>query len=104
MSAIEIFAMTSEWSRKHGEDDVQDRKWSRRELLTASTALAAGALFAEPLRAGFGGSASPMVSGAVVGWSDGFDVAPGHLNRMPVWAAHAGQLAGVMIPYWWILR
>src|SRR4030081_3505688 len=30
---------------------MRDRKWSRRELLTASTALAAGALFAEPLRA-----------------------------------------------------
>ena len=28
----------------------------------------------------------------------------GHLNRMPIWAAHAGQLAGVMIPYSWILR
>ena len=30
---------------------MRDRKWSRRELLAASTALAAGALFAEPLRA-----------------------------------------------------
>src|SRR6201991_5013905 len=30
---------------------MRDRKWSRREVLTASTALAAGALFAEPLRA-----------------------------------------------------
>jgi hypothetical protein len=28
----------------------------------------------------------------------------GVLHRMPVRAAHAGQLAGVMIPYWWILR
>jgi hypothetical protein len=25
-------------------------------------------------------------------------------KRMPIWAACAGQLAGVMIPYWWILR
>jgi hypothetical protein len=50
------------------------------------------------------GSASPMVSGAEAGWSDGFDVAPGHFNRMPVWAAYAGQLAGMMIPYSWILR
>jgi len=23
---------------------------------------------------------------------------------VPIRAAHAGQLAGVMIPYWWILR
>src|SRR6201995_3404088 len=30
---------------------MRDRKWSRREVLAASTALAAGALFAEPLRA-----------------------------------------------------
>ena len=30
---------------------MQDRKWSRREVLAASTRLAAGALFAEPLRA-----------------------------------------------------
>jgi len=30
---------------------VQDRKWSRREVLTASTAAVAGALFAQPLRA-----------------------------------------------------
>src|SRR4051812_15449091 len=30
---------------------MRDRKWSRRELLATSTALAAGALFAEPLRA-----------------------------------------------------
>ena len=30
---------------------MRDRKWSRRELLAASTGLAAGALFAEPLRA-----------------------------------------------------
>ncbi len=30
---------------------MQDRKWSRREVLGASTALAAGALFAEPLKA-----------------------------------------------------
>ncbi len=28
----------------------------------------------------------------------------GVLNRMPRRAAHAGQLAGVMIPYSWILR
>jgi hypothetical protein len=33
-----------------------------------------------------------------------FDVAPDHLNGMPIRAAHAGQLAGVMIPYSWILR
>jgi hypothetical protein len=59
---------------------------------------------ADPLQAGFGDSASPMVSGAEAGWSDGFDVAPGHFNRMPIWAAYAGQLAGVMIPYSWILR
>ena len=26
------------------------------------------------------------------------------LNRMPIRAVHAGQLAGVMIPYSWILR
>ena len=26
------------------------------------------------------------------------------LNWMPIRAARAGQLAGVMIPYWWILR
>src|SRR6266567_5168226 len=26
------------------------------------------------------------------------------LNRVPIRAAHAGQLAGVMIPYSWILR
>jgi iron(III) transport system substrate-binding protein len=30
---------------------MRDRKWSRREVLAASTALAAGALFAEPLKA-----------------------------------------------------
>src|SRR3954471_19067792 len=30
---------------------MRDRKWSRRELLAASTTLAAGTLFAEPLRA-----------------------------------------------------
>src|SRR3981081_3964104 len=30
---------------------MRDRKWSRRELLATSTTLAAGALFAEPLRA-----------------------------------------------------
>src|SRR3954454_24948953 len=30
---------------------MRDRKWARREVLAASTALAAGALFAEPLRA-----------------------------------------------------
>ena len=30
---------------------MRDRKWSRREVLKASTTLAAGALFAEPLRA-----------------------------------------------------
>src|SRR3978361_1678988 len=30
---------------------MRDRKWSRRKVLTASGALAAGALFAEPLRA-----------------------------------------------------
>src|SRR6201995_5980708 len=30
---------------------MRDRKWSRREVLAASTALAAGALFPEPLRA-----------------------------------------------------
>ena len=27
-----------------------------------------------------------------------------YVTRMPVRAAHAGQLAGVMIPYSWILR
>src|SRR5271154_5178466 len=30
---------------------MRDRKWSRRDLLKTSTALAAGALFAEPVRA-----------------------------------------------------
>ncbi|HEV7599989.1 MAG TPA: extracellular solute-binding protein [Bradyrhizobium sp.] len=30
---------------------MRDRKWSRRDVLTASSALVAGALFAEPLRA-----------------------------------------------------
>jgi iron(III) transport system substrate-binding protein len=35
----------------HGEDALQDRKWSRRDVLRTSTALAAGAVFAEPLRA-----------------------------------------------------
>ena len=25
-------------------------------------------------------------------------------STVPIWAAHAGQLAGVMIPYSWILR
>ncbi len=31
---------------------MRDRKWSRRDVLKTSTALAAGALFAEPVRAG----------------------------------------------------
>ena len=30
---------------------MRDRKWSRRDLLKASTASAAGLLFAEPLKA-----------------------------------------------------
>src|SRR4051812_39027256 len=34
-----------------GGDAMRERKWSRRDVLNASTALAAGALFAEPLRA-----------------------------------------------------
>ena len=52
LSAIEIFiAVAREWSRNHGEDDVQDRKWSRREVLNASAASAVGMVFAEPLRA-----------------------------------------------------
>src|ERR1700678_935382 len=38
-------------SRHHREDAVQDRKWSRREVLTASTVSVAGALFAQPSRA-----------------------------------------------------
>lgn len=59
---------------------------------------------ADLLQAGLGGSASLVVSGAEAGWPGGFDVAPDHLNGMPIRAAHAGQLAGVMIPYSWILR
>ena len=61
-------------------------------------------LTADLLQAGLGGSASPVMSGAEAGWPGGFDVAPDHLNGMPIRAAHAGQLAGVMIPYSWILR
>src|SRR6202035_2223496 len=38
-------------SCNHREDAVQDRKWSRREVLRASTVSVAGALFAPPLRA-----------------------------------------------------
>jgi iron(III) transport system substrate-binding protein len=36
---------------QYREDAVQDRKWSRREVLRASTVSVAGALFAQPLRA-----------------------------------------------------
>src|ERR1700730_10297750 len=38
-------------SCNHREDAVQDRKWSRREVLRASTVSVAGALFPPPLRA-----------------------------------------------------
>jgi hypothetical protein len=34
----------------------------------------------------------------------GLDPTGGVLDRMPIPAAHAGQLAGVTIPYSWILR
>jgi len=40
-----------ERSCNHWEDAVQDRKWSRREVLRASTVSVAGALFAQPLMA-----------------------------------------------------
>ena len=36
---------------RSGEDAMRNRKWSRRDLLKASTASAAGVLFAEPLKA-----------------------------------------------------
>ena len=37
---------------------MRDRKWSRRDVLKTSTAFAAGALFAEPVR----GAAPPPTS------------------------------------------
>jgi hypothetical protein len=41
-----------EWSRNHGEGALQDRKWSRRDVLKASAVSPAGArFFAEPLMA-----------------------------------------------------
>jgi len=44
-------ATARERSCNNGEDAMQDRKWSRRDVLKASAVSMAGVLFAEPLRA-----------------------------------------------------
>jgi iron(III) transport system substrate-binding protein len=51
MSAIDSHRGRRTVAQTQGEDALQDRKWSRRDVLRTSTALAAGAVFAEPLRA-----------------------------------------------------
>jgi iron(III) transport system substrate-binding protein len=46
-----LIAAAGQRSRDHKEKAMRDRKWSRRDVLGASVASAAGVLFAEPLRA-----------------------------------------------------
>jgi iron(III) transport system substrate-binding protein len=51
MSAIDSHRGRRTVAQTQGEDALQDRNWSRRDVLRTSTALAAAAVFAEPLRA-----------------------------------------------------